>query len=166
MNSNTSNGVGGALRTRLSLVLVLAGAVIMGAVGCRPAAKSGRGFQLPGGNAALGKQAFVDLKCFRCHRVDGVADLPSPTEPANKVIVLGGEVSQVRTYGRLMTSIIHPSETISEKMINRSAKPVTESPMPVANDKMTVSQLINLITFLQPRYRELQPLYEQYPGGL
>lgn len=161
MNSFTSStGVGGALGMRASLILVLAGTILMGTVGCRPAAKSGRGFQLPEGDATLGKQAFVDLKCYTCHRVDGVADLPAPTEPAGKVVVLGGEVSQVRTYGRLMTSIIHPSATISEKMSNPTGKKFTESPMRSVNDQMTVSQLINLITFLQPRYRDLQPLTE------
>lgn len=133
--------------------------------GCQPSLKSGRGFQLPQGNAALGRQAFVDLKCYTCHRVDGVADLPSPTEPADKVVVLGGEVSQTRTYGRLMTSIIHPSQTISEKMPNPTGKKVTESPMRAVNDTMTVSQLINLITFLQPHFRELQPIYEEYPSS-
>jgi hypothetical protein len=35
--------------------------------------------------------------------------------------------------------------------------------MPTVNETMTVEQLVNLIAFLQPQYRELQPLYEQIP---
>jgi len=111
----------------------------------------------------MGKQAFIDLKCYTCHRVDGIADLPPPTQPPEKIVVLGGEVAQVRTYGRLVTAIIHPSQSISEKMITRPDPPSKESPMPSVNEIMTVDQLINLIAFLQPQYRELQPLYEQYP---
>ena len=111
----------------------------------------------------MGKQAFIDLKCYTCHRVDGIADLPPPTQPPEKIVVLGGEVAQVRTYGRLMTAIIHPSQSISERMIARPEKQTKESPMPTVNEIMTVEQLINLIAFLQPQYRELQPLYEQMP---
>jgi hypothetical protein len=35
-----------------------------------------------------------------------------------------------------------------------------ESPMPGVNDVMTVQEMIDLVTFLQPRYRVLAPLYE------
>lgn len=149
--------------SRIGLGALLAGCAVLALSGCRPAATSGRGFQLPPGTPAMGKQAFIDLKCYTCHRVEGIADLPPPTQPPEKIVVLGGEVAQVRTYGRLMTAIIHPSQSISEKMIARPEKQSKESPMPSVNEIMTVEQLINLIAFLQSQYRELQPLYEQYP---
>lgn len=149
--------------SRIGLWALMGGCAALALSGCRPAATSGRGFQLPTGNPAMGKQAFIDLKCYTCHRVDGIADLPPPTQPTEKIVVLGGEVAQVRTYGRLVTAIIHPSQSISEKMITRPDPPSKESPMPSVNEIMTVDQLINLLAFLQPQYRELQPLYEQYP---
>jgi hypothetical protein len=34
--------------------------------------------------------------------------------------------------------------------------------MPSVNDQLTVMQLIDLVTFLQPHYRKLEPLYEPY----
>jgi len=148
--------------SRFKIWALMAGCAALALSGCRPAATSGRGFQLPPGNSVMGKQAFIDLKCYTCHRVDGIADLPPPTEAAEKIVVLGGEVAQVRTYGRLMTAIIHPSQSISEKMIARPEK-TKDSPMPSVNELMTVEQLINLIAFLQPQYQKLQPLYEQYP---
>lgn len=37
--------------------------------------------------------------------------------------------------------------------------PPAKSPMRVVNDDMTVTQLIDLVTFLQPKYTQLQPLY-------
>jgi hypothetical protein len=34
---------------------------------------------------------------------------------------------------------------------------VTESPMPVENDDTTVTKMIGLVTFLQPRFTEIPP---------
>ncbi len=47
---------------------------------CNPGPKSGRGFVLPEGDAVRGEKAFVELKCYACHRVDGVAGLPAPAD--------------------------------------------------------------------------------------
>jgi hypothetical protein len=57
---------------------------------------------------AKGKTAFVELNCTQCHRVDGVPELPAPPLALDKVIVLGGNVAQVQTYGDLITAVIPP----------------------------------------------------------
>jgi mono/diheme cytochrome c family protein len=139
-----------------ALAVLLAMAVATS--GCPPQVNSGVGFQLPQGDADRGKQTFVALKCHACHQVDGV-DLPKPTA-TEAIVMLGGEVTQTRTYGRLMTAIIHPTQSLSPKFAGAAAKPPLKSPMPTFNDTMTLAQLVDLITFLQPHYRELQPIYE------
>jgi L-cysteine S-thiosulfotransferase len=141
----------------LLAVLVLA----LGA-GCDSRPTSGRGFQFPAGDAARGQAAFQRLDCFRCHRVDGVAGLPAPTVAPEKVVVLGGEVHRLRSYGDLVTAVIHPSFSISEKLrgeAGREAMETGQSPMPAINSTMTVAEMLDIVTFLHPRYRQLEPLH-------
>ncbi|MBI4626521.1 MAG: c-type cytochrome [Verrucomicrobia bacterium] len=128
--------------------------------GCDSGSKSGRGFKFPEGDAARGRAAFVELKCVKCHRVDGVDGLPAPTESPDKVLTLGGEVVRLRTYGDLVTAVIHPSAGISEKYIAEQRGAVKKSPMEPVNDSMTVAQMLDIVTFLHPRYKKLAPLYE------
>jgi mono/diheme cytochrome c family protein len=125
------------------------------AVGCGPNIKSGRGFQLPTGDAEKGKAAFIQMKCTECHRVEGVT-LPAPTARPELTVTLGGEVSRLRTYGQLVTAIIHPGLEISEKL--PGPVPATGSPMKNFNREMTVAQLADIVTFLSPTYRLLVPM--------
>jgi hypothetical protein len=113
--------------------------------------ESGRGLRLPKGSAENGKAAFISLQCTECHTVAGM-QLPKPTIPADKVVELGGNVPRLRTVGDLLTSIIHPTQSVSFKLRNNAgtAAPAT---MPVVNDVMTVTQLVDLVRFLQPRLR-------------
>lgn len=148
----------------LSLVLLFLGF----AAGCDSGPKSGRGFKFPEGDIARGKAAFVRLDCFTCHRVDGVAGLPAPTVAPDKVVVLGGEVFRLRSYGDLVTAVIHPSSSLSEKFTGPSrleAASEGKSPMPVMNENMTVAEMLDIVTFLHPHYKELEPLYSSayYP---
>ena len=129
------------------------------AAGCQKDLKSTRTFRMPQGDAAKGNIAFVALKCVRCHTVDGV-ELPKPTESADKILALGGKVSRLRTYGDLLTSIIHPDASLSPALTQEQRKMMTRSPMPPVNDEMTVQQLIDLLAFIQPRYVQLEPLYD------
>ena len=138
-----------SLTTGLALVALIF-------AGCAPGPKSTRGFVFPEGNVARGKSAFVELNCYECHQVRGVHDLPRPDKPSGKVIVLGGEVRTTRTYGDLLTAIIHPSQEVTAKTVDHNQ---SEETMPMANDVMTVQQMLDLVTFLSPRYEKLEPLY-------
>jgi hypothetical protein len=128
-------------------------------VGC---AREDKEFTLPQGDAERGQAAFIKFRCFDCHLVAGV-DLPPGEEPGQVMVELGGQVDRLRDYGDLVTAIINPSHRLakgySESMVANEGK----SRMTVYNDVMTVSQLIDVVTFLQSRY-ELRP-YEptQYP---
>jgi L-cysteine S-thiosulfotransferase len=134
-----------------SLWIALASLVLAGCDNMQ----SGRGLRLPKGSAENGKAAFIALDCTACHTVAGV-ELPKPTVAPGLVVELGGNVSRLRTAGDLLTSIIHPTQSVSLKMKRPTVgRPV--SGMPTVNDVMTVSQLVDLVRFLQPTYSEMAP---------
>jgi len=125
--------------------------------GCDSGPKSGRGFVFPEGDIARGQKAFVDMKCYACHQVEGVTDLPAPTVAPEKVVRLGGEVVRIRTYGDLVTAVIHPTHDRTAPLPGPAGK---DNTMPVFNENMTVGQMLDIVTFLHPRYKKLEPLYE------
>ena len=92
--------------------------------------KSSSGFRLPDGDAAAGRQAFTDLHCNACHDVKG-QDIKF--EGTRKItVVLGGDVSRVKTYGELVTSIINPSHKIAPGLVPEIvAQFVSDYPSPV-----------------------------------
>jgi sulfur-oxidizing protein SoxX len=135
---------------RKSIVFLLC---LAGLAACSP--ESPFGFRLPNGDAAAGRQAFVDLRCYACHEVAGV-----PIADIERIahVGLGGKTTYVKTYGELVTSIINPSHKIAPP--NReSAVPEGQSLMRYAylNETMTVQQLVDLVAFLQPTYQVVPP---------
>ena len=141
-------------------IVICVAALALLVAACNSGLKSSRGFRLPDGDADKGRTAFVDLKCFACHQVEGV-ELPAAIASQDRVIKLGGPVSRVRTYGDLTASIIHPSYSLSEAF---AEKPPADkiSPMPEFNEVMTVAQLVHLVSFLQPHYTLLEPVYSYH----
>ncbi len=138
---------------RLPLVIVLLGLLCGACVKAPP--QTGKGFYLPSGNAQNGQAAFVQLKCHTCHTVAGI-NLPTPENPATKIVPLGGEVTRVRSYGDLVTSIIYPSHSVSD-LLTPAAREALGANMPeIAND-ITVRQLVDIVTFLQPHYKQVVP---------
>ncbi len=89
------------------------------------------------------------------------------TADDDALVVLGGKVIRVKTYGELVTSIINPSHRISPQFAARSDPSLgEESPMPAAklNQVMTVQQLVDLVAYLQPAYEVLPPPTSPYPN--
>ncbi|HVT26482.1 MAG TPA: hypothetical protein VHE81_00545 [Lacipirellulaceae bacterium] len=119
-------------------------------------------FTLPKGNVERGEATFMHFRCYDCHRVQGV-NLPPGEEPNQVMVDLGGRVEHVKDYGDLVTSIINPSHRLAKGYTPSlvSKGPKQTSRMTVYNDVMTVSQLIDIVAFLQSHY-ELQP-YEPTP---
>lgn len=136
------------------VVVVVAAALVAGLSGC-DRLQSGYRLRLPAGSAENGRVAFVALKCTKCHTVAGV-DLPKPTVKPEEIVELGGGVRQLRTVGDLLTSIIHPTAAISDKLLPPLPLPA-DTPMPSVNDEMTVTQMVDLVRFLQPRYTQMAP---------
>lgn len=131
---------------------VLAGAVL--AAGC------GAEFALPEGDAQRGREAFVALECNNCHSVGDIERVASEVaQPVDKQ--LGGNVTRVKSYEDLVTSIINPSHRLSARyphdMTAEIADATGRSRMPSYNDVMTVQQLVDLVTFLRGEYRVQVP---------
>ncbi|MDD5138971.1 MAG: c-type cytochrome [Verrucomicrobiales bacterium] len=144
------------MKTRL--IIFLGGLLVLAVLsGCGNNPKSPRGFRLPDGDADKGRQAFLALKCNTCHKVEGV-ELPPPSAFN---LTLGGEITYVKTYGELVTSIINPSHVLSENY-KKELLDAKESPMPKFNHVMTVEQMIDLVAFLQPHYKLIVPDYTTY----
>ena len=120
-------------------------------------------FPINWGNIEAGKTAFIELQCNQCHTVNGV-ELPVYEGDSPLQLELGGEIQYAKTYADLVTSIINPSHVISEKYLQtlppdkrRSARSI----MPF-REKMTVQQLIDIVTFLNSRYVLMQGYDEMY----
>jgi hypothetical protein len=128
---------------------------------------SSRGFRLPDGDANAGRTAFVQLRCYVCHQVEGIDAKFEGTGAA--AVKLGGTTLRVKTYGDLVTSIINPSHRIAPGTDADRVAPggVSLMEIPRLNDVMTVRQLIDLVAFLQPTYHvqppELNPYAYTYP---
>jgi hypothetical protein len=140
-----------AMRLCVTLTLVVCLA------GC---GSDGNEFTLPPGDAERGQAAFIKFRCYDCHRVHGV-DLPPGEEPGQVVVELGGEVERLRDYGDLVTAIVNPSHRLAKGYAESTVADEGKSRMTVYNDVMTVSQLIDIVAFLQAHY-ELRP-YEPTP---
>ncbi|MGB1263594.1 MAG: cytochrome C [Cognaticolwellia sp.] len=133
---------------------------------CNKGVESPRGFSLPKGNADSGKLVFLKYKCLACHTLQGIDDTRIKKHPDISV-PLGGEKTQVVTYAQLVTSIINPSHKLANPYSPMSKNPDGTSKMKIFNDEMTVTELINLVSFLQPNYTlaPYQPTnYQYYPN--
>jgi sulfur-oxidizing protein SoxX len=126
--------------------------------GCNP---ESRGFNLPKGDVEQGRATFVLMQCNDCHVVKGVPFNGEDTDSAIRVN-LGGKTTQIKTYGDLVTSIIHPSHKLSRRYIPETMTEVGESTMRNYNEVMSVQELIDLVQFLQSKYEIWVPDYYTY----
>lgn len=120
--------------------------------GCSEESIQARGFVLPDGDAVEGENAFKDLNCHQCHTVSGVT-LPTVESwlDDGRFVKLGGSVTQLKTYGDLVTSVIHPSYRASGDP-SRVMLADGSSKMPDYGVSMTVQEMIDIIAFLHPKY--------------
>jgi mono/diheme cytochrome c family protein len=113
---------------------------------------SPEGFSLPKGDIAKGEQAFIKHKCISCHSLDGVADGAVKREFKDP-IKLGGESHRITTYAELVTSVINPSHKISEDHKQNVIGDNGGSKMRNYNDVMTVTELVDIVAYLQPKFK-------------
>lgn len=143
---------------------VLIVTIVLSLLACDSGPTSPRGFSLPIGDAAQGEKVFREFNCLACHRMDGF-DESAVQQELDSLVSLGGETTRVVTYAELVTSIINPSHKISGIYRAQNADADGLSKMRNYNDVMTVQQLIDLVSFLQPKY-SLVPYeptyYERY----
>ena len=152
-------------RNLMSRSLCIIGIVVtLGFSGCTQPSNSGWGFTLPKGDAEEGKRVFVEMKCHACHSIKGIEQLAAEGEKPEQTIRLGGEVDRIQTYGELVSSIINPSHKLARGYAKAEiADEDGTSKMKVYNDAMTVSQLSDLVTYLQGEYKLRKYEMTDYP---
>ncbi|MEZ4293139.1 MAG: c-type cytochrome [Myxococcota bacterium] len=139
------------LRRLGGLVLVV---LVLAAAGCEIGPRSGRGFRLPDGDAARGETLFRGYGCVDCHTIAGEDALAvrRPEASSDVVVVLGGEVSHIETYGELVTSIVNPSHGLTRRNPKAEVSEHGRSKMNDYNDTMTITDLIDLTAYVQSKY--------------
>ena len=151
------------MKTRSVMTLVLVSLIALSACD-RDAMMSSRGFRLPDGDAVAGRDTFLYMQCHQCHTIAG-EQLPVIPGQEMPYFELGGEVTQVKTYGQLITAIINPSHELAPGYAEEVVAENGESNMYIYNDHMTVQELINIVMYLQPYYDVVIPRskYRVYP---
>lgn len=155
-----------ATNIRLKLVRLHLGSLILLALtSCATHPDYATQFRFPieWGNIAEGQKAFVDLECHQCHTVNGV-DMMSYEGASPVMLELGGTIVYAKTYADLVTSIINPNHVVSDEylsMLPRDVRRGTTTIMPF-QDQMTVTQLIDLVMFLNSRYLLMEGYSEIY----
>ena len=149
------------MRARSILTLFLAAlSLILSA--CEPeSVMAARGFKLPEGDPAAGRDAFLYMQCHQCHSLKG-EELPVIPDQAPPYVELGGQVTQVRTYGQLVTSIINPTHKLAVGYAKEVVAEDGVSKMYNYNQFMTVQELTDIVMFLQPYYEVVVPEF-RYP---
>lgn len=146
-------------------VLIALGISVLLLSSCRTYPDYANDFRFPilRGDIERGQQVFVSLGCVQCHVVDGV-DLPAFSGARPFTVVLGGELIFAKTYGDLTTSIINPDHVLSDQYLDllprQDRNRANSSPM-YLNEDMKVTELIDIVAFLNSRYR-LLPGYTEY----
>jgi len=132
------------------VVLVLVVSVLSG---CSEYTQN-RGFSLPKGDAGTGQLVFVEYRCIECHTLSGTEFSEEVENSEHETMVeIGGEVTRVKSYGDLVTSIINPSHKLAKGYL---VKDITdqdgESKMRNYNEELNVRELIDLVAFLKSKY--------------
>ena len=150
------------MRPASTLALLALALAVTG--GCERDRMSERGFSLPEGDAAAGRDTFIYMQCHQCHFIEGeqFPALPGLEPP---YVELGGEVTRVKSYGELVTAIINPSHKLADGYPPDRVSEEGESNMYVYNRYMTIQELIDLVMYLQPHYEVVAPAYDyrMYP---
>jgi mono/diheme cytochrome c family protein len=133
------------------------------AAGCATPPKSGEGFTLPQGDARAGKQIFIDKQCTACHKISGMDQIAVGGGTPQMSIALGGDVTRIQTYGELVTSIINPSHRLAKGYPLDEISVDGQSRMRNYNDVMTITELTDLVTFLQSKYKLQEFVLTDYP---
>lgn len=133
------------------LKAAILGVAVVGLSACGPDPKSSAGFTLPEGDVAQGQATYIEFGCHACHTHSDVPQLEGAN--AATAVTIGGQTARVRTYGELVTSVINPSHRVARRKSEKMADESGNSKMATFNDVMTVTQLVDLVAFLQSSYQ-------------
>ena len=135
----------------MKTTLILLSALLLFA--CDQGANSPRGFSLPEGDMEQGMKVFKKYQCQDCHRIAGEKEPDNARYLVAKPIPLGGSSGRRKTYAELVTSIINPSHKLTPRQPVSFTSEDGVSFMRIVNDELTVSELIDLVAYLQPKYK-------------
>jgi hypothetical protein len=124
-------------------------------ISCDVGPESPRGFSFPKGDIVKGEAVLIKYECLACHNINGFDQFEGINNP-DLDVRLGGMTSKVKTYAELVTSIINPSHKFVQGYPIAAVTAGGKSKMTNFNDVMTVTELVNLVTFLEFQY-ELVP---------
>lgn len=141
------------------ILLIASG--LLSLTACDTGPDSPRGFSLPEGDTANGQQVLIKHQCLACHVLKGVTAEGLKLE-LDQAVQLGGESSKITTYAELVTSIINPSHKIAKNYKLNTVDESGISKMRNYNDVMTVTELVDLVTYLQPHYKVKPYEYTSY----
>lgn len=121
-------------------------------------------FRFPGGDADIGKETFVELKCHQCHKVQGV-EIEKPGQDRELTLTLGNEIRFVKDYSTLITAITNPQHVVNKQYAGflSQLEPGGEitAYMPNLTENMGVRQLMDLVAFLDRVYRDNLDTYDR-----
>lgn len=105
---------------------------------------------LPNGHPDAGRDAFMQLGCASCHKVEWEPGLPDP--PSTTLGPELGRTLRMQTAGGVATSILVPSHHVPSKV--REATGSELSPMGDFSETMTTRQLIDIVSYLRKQGAE------------
>lgn len=118
---------------------------------------------LPVGDAARGEALFASVGCVSCHAV-GDAEFEEGAEAGGVRVRLGSETGRRMSYSQLVTSVVNPSHRLAPQYFSENITKDGESLMVNYNDRLTVTQLTDLVAYLQTHYEDVLRPGFQYPS--
>ena len=146
-------------------------ALLIGLVsGCATYPNYDQVFSLPiaEGDVAQGEVHFVEMQCNRCHTIRNY-DIPAYAGEMPVEVELGGVILFAKSHADLTMSIVNPNYWLSERYLRQlppdERKNIKSSPMHGKIPDMKISELIDLVAFLESRYEEVPGYYKYNMWG-
>ena len=121
------------------------------------------GIHLPAGDAASGEALFASLGCISCHAV-GDAEFGEAAKAGSVRVRLGSGAGRRMSYGQLVTAVVNPSHRLAPQYFSENIDKDGESLMVNYNDALTVTQLTDVVAYLQTHYEDVLRPGFQYPS--
>jgi len=120
----------------------------------QPMADTYNAMFLPKGDPDSGREAFIKLKCYVCHRVtnEGAMPLPIAEKPGPAL----SQPGYTRTRSQLAVAIVSPSHDIRRGFEEKEMLSQT-SRMGDFSDTMTVRQLVDIVGYLLSQQELVKP---------
>jgi mono/diheme cytochrome c family protein len=148
---------------RNSFSLFFLATIVILLAGCNLGEEWRNEIHLPGGDAARGEALFASAGCVSCHAV-GDAEFTEGAEAGAVRVRLGSETGRRMSYGQLVTSVVNPSHRLAPRYSSETVAEDGESLMANYNDVLTITQLTDLVAYLQTHYEDVLRPGFQYPS--